>query len=171
VIAHERAIRRDLTQSARRVAGLGGDVPRRVLAEGRYFPPPGMPRPRGLRKLADKACYANAYRRADEHGWTYCEGFALVTEIGPVVQHAWCVDEAGDIVETTWNEVGGGYLGIEFDLSHVRQVADVTGAFGSVLEADWAAANGFVKRGSHFTPADCDLKCDPPPDLSDGNRL
>ena len=75
------------------------------------------PRPQGVRKLADKGCFTNAFRRAQEHGWHYCEGLALWRT--GFLHHAWCIDERGLVVETTWPELGAEYRGKMFPLVDV----------------------------------------------------
>ena len=51
-----------------------------------------------------KRCYANATRLVDGNPGrlTYVEGFAMSGEVGIAVEHAWAVDGAGSVVDTTW---------------------------------------------------------------------
>jgi hypothetical protein len=135
----EGLIRHDLNERVKLDLGIFSDIARRVLDEGRFYPAPAMARRKGIRKMANKGCYANAFRRASEQGWTYCEGYAH--HGGVVIAHAWCIAE-GEIIETTWKITGGGYLGIAIDFRHVAETAVRTGSHGSVLEADWFANEG-----------------------------
>lgn len=63
--------------------------------------------PPGLRP---KWCYGNAQRlalgRVRVKGfrgpWTYVEGYAMSTELGIPIEHAWVVDAAGRVHDFTW---------------------------------------------------------------------
>jgi hypothetical protein len=105
---------------------------RYLLERGRWWPVRDQARPSGTRKLADGSCYANAYRRAAERGWRYVEGVAAAFE-GIVVPHAWCADEDGFVVETTWQAAGCAYFGIELPLEAVASVRLETGRSAAVL--------------------------------------
>jgi len=79
-----------------------------------------------------KACYWNAYNLARRRKrLRYVEGFAL--SLIPV-EHAWCIDEDGRIVEPTWNHKSGflsepiptDYFGMTFDLELVRRIRKLT---------------------------------------------
>ena len=73
------------------------------------------PRPKGVRKLRDKLCFWNAFCRSEEFGWRYVEGWALTD--GVPIHHAWCVDDKGTVIETTWKDLGEFYYGCTFDLT------------------------------------------------------
>lgn len=85
-----------------------------------------------LRRGPLKQCFNNAFRMAKAKKWKYAEGWA--TNIIPV-QHAWCVDDEGNIVETTWAEDGLSYFGVEIPLGIVAAVARSTGCIG--VFASW----------------------------------
>ena len=70
-------------------------------------------RPPGVRKLANRYCFQNALHyvlRFHGKGWRYCEGIA--TSGGLPYHHAWCIDEHGFVVETTWAALGTKYIGM-----------------------------------------------------------
>src|SRR5215216_5814498 len=82
----------------------------------RNFPP--APRPKGMRKRADKACYRNVCMvvidKRYRNDFTYAEGIA-VSDLGFPVHHAWVVDRDGNAVDPTWPEPGRRYWGTTFD--------------------------------------------------------
>lgn len=69
-----------------------------VLAHGRpYAPAPwGRPDPQQPGRG-----FAAAHRWADQEGWTYCEGYALVPSAMafPAFEHAWCLTPGGVIAD------------------------------------------------------------------------
>lgn len=70
-----------------------------VLTEGELFR--WQPRPKDVTKMADKQCYFNALHLAMDRDWRYVEGFASKMM---VTMHAWCVDDAGRVIDPTWSE-------------------------------------------------------------------
>ena len=81
-------------------------------------------------------CYMNSYRLATSNlELTYVEGYV---DVGPlVIEHAWCIDKTGLVVETTLslpkpNAVVGtfGYFGIPFKQEYVWKTAVKTGEYG-----------------------------------------
>ena len=68
-------------------------------------------RPLGVRKGPDGYCFQNALSLVMRHeGWKYCEGIAVSAE-GLPCHHAWCIDERGLVVESTWPALGREYRG------------------------------------------------------------
>ena len=62
------------------------------------------------------ACYKNAFELALTHPeLTYCEGRALSMGIVPI-EHAWCVTESGQVVDTTWSGGERFYYGFTFGI-------------------------------------------------------
>jgi hypothetical protein len=102
-----------------------------VLQHGKPFTPPIIPRPQGIRKGKNKACYMNSYRLAMITGWTYVEGFAVFSDQIPIpLQHAWVIDEKNNVIETTWKTSGFEYYGIPFDMSFIHEVMFETRRYG-----------------------------------------
>ncbi len=68
-----------------------------VLTHGRIYPPS----PWGGGEQFPRRCYEAAHRLADERGWTYCEGYALVPSCAPFIgiEHAWCLDDQGRVAD------------------------------------------------------------------------
>jgi hypothetical protein len=80
-----------------------------LLREATWFEPPTkLPRWQG----AMKQCFHNARIAAKRYRWKYVEGMA--NSIIPV-HHAWCVDDAGQVQEVTWEKLGDCYVGVVFD--------------------------------------------------------
>ncbi|HZL04407.1 MAG TPA: hypothetical protein VFE45_03125, partial [Coriobacteriia bacterium] len=76
---------------------------RYVLEHGRWFIP--RHRPTGVRKGSDKACYRNTGRYVLDHPeHRYVEGFAMSTNLGMVVQHAWAADSMDFVIDRTWKD-------------------------------------------------------------------
>ena len=85
-----------------------------VLKLGRSFTP--QRRPKGIRRGRKKRCYENAFEVMVEHETlTYCEGFVLTEGLRIPVEHAWCIDEEGNVVDNTLPDPGTAYFGIPFD--------------------------------------------------------
>lgn len=82
------------------------------------------------------ACYANAqYLASRRKGLRYAEGYA--TSVIPV-EHAWCVDAQGRVIDPTWDEKHQpDYFGIAFDSEHVRRIRQVTGPHSYSLLFTW----------------------------------
>lgn len=60
------------------------------------------PLPEGVPEGKRGECFANAGRLADGASYRYCEGYGL-TDGGIIpVHHAWVIDEAGRVVDNTW---------------------------------------------------------------------
>jgi hypothetical protein len=76
-------------------------------------------------------CFQNASLRAKrDASLTYCEGYAW--NVIPVL-HAWLVDGDGQLIETTWREVGSAYYGIRFRTDYVWEQIKKHGHY-SVLD-------------------------------------
>lgn len=59
-------------------------------------------------------CYGNAFALVrDRRELVYCEGRALSGGVVPL-EHAWCVDAGGQVVDTTWRGQETDYFGVRF---------------------------------------------------------
>ena len=98
-----------------------------VMSNGKQYPI--RPRPKGVRQMAVKCCFRNAYLTSQRNGWDYCEGYG-VTGFFPIL-HAWCVDDEGYVVDTTWRD-GTYYFGVIFPTYYIDQVAVSKGTWGVI---------------------------------------
>lgn len=99
-----------------------------VLKYGQAFPV--IPKPRDIRKQADRACFKNAYYLAQERGWKYCEGFAISPNVSFPIQHAWAANEDGFAVDSTWRPEGLAYYGVLLDHQMVDEILLDSRTFG-----------------------------------------
>lgn len=105
------------------IAQLYCSIPFPTAPHAKYYP-------QGIRKQ----CYKNAANLAiSDKSLTYVEGWAFSGLIP--VEHAWCVDARGNVVDTTWGyEPDTQYLGVPV---HTRYLIDyllekgVYGIFGT----------------------------------------
>ncbi|VVB53357.1 Uncharacterised protein [uncultured archaeon] len=95
-----------------------------VLQNGKSFVP--KERPFSVSRLPLGKCFQNAFKVFMKHPeWSYVEGFAISTDaMLPIpFQHAWLVDEQGNVIDPTWNPVGTEYFGVAFDRQFVMKTA------------------------------------------------
>lgn len=99
-----------------------------VLRNGAEMP--GRARPKGMRKLADRACFRNSTMAAARYGWRYCEGLAssaALKHCGFVTLHAWNLDDDGNLVDLTWKDPANSlYLGLVIPDAQQRMVEQGT---------------------------------------------
>jgi hypothetical protein len=83
------------------------------------------PRPKGIRKRADRACFRNALRFVLDHpDHLYVEGLAVPDGWDFPVHHAWVAAEGSAVaVELTWREPGADYRGVALTLVEVARIA------------------------------------------------
>lgn len=100
------------------------------------------PLPPHVSKMPYKQCYANALLTAQEHGFTYVEGFAcrLLTTM-----HAWCEDDDGRVIDPTWSDDDPPptmYLGIRMNVDKVAARVVRQGVYGVLPQADTSLLDG-----------------------------
>jgi hypothetical protein len=91
-----------------------------LIQHGTFFTPKHLPPT--VRPMMVSQCYENAFRVASRSkAFHYVEGVAL--SLIPV-DHAFCVNAEGDVVDPTWasgrTELGLAYIGVELDLTEVK---------------------------------------------------
>lgn len=89
----------------------------------------------GYTRGEERLCFQNSQKLAiANEKLTYFEGFAA--GIIPV-HHAWCCDEQGRVIDTTWdNALGRVYIGAPFQTSYLLRRLRDNGHFHSLLN-DW----------------------------------
>lgn len=106
--------------------------------DGRNWTP--IPRPKGIRKRRDKACFVNCatHPRIYDHTYVYCEGLALFEineRVSMWVHHAWLGDAEGNAIDVTWSEPGIAYFGRAFDPMEVARAVGESHRFGGMTDA------------------------------------
>lgn len=93
-----------------------------VLAHGR--PWPWRPPPADLAWGRPRRCFENAATLAGAlpERFGYVEGFASGPMLPLAVQHAWCVDREGFVVDITWRGEGAAYFGVPFRRASLGKV-------------------------------------------------
>lgn len=112
-----------------------------LLAEGEAAIRAGSPLPRGVLRGPIKQCFQNAGELLTaDPSLTYCEGYAVLPDIGLPMLHAWCLTAEGRVVDPTWRDAEQAfYLGLpyqpEFCLAHwsTDAVWDIWAEFPSSL--------------------------------------
>ena len=89
------------------------------LKHGRLYHPRQFPKRCQLWRGKPKECLYNALLLAVMYpDFDYVEGYALHADvrINRPVEHAWCVDGKGNVIDPTWHEkVGREYFGVALD--------------------------------------------------------
>jgi hypothetical protein len=113
------------------------EIVAQVLTSASWWRP--CPRPKGVRKRKDRACFENSQKLVLKSGtgrtWSYVEGFAL-SALGVVVHHGWCGDEQGRAIDATWKEPGLAYFGVAFSAQEVARWLREKKTWGSMLTPD-----------------------------------
>lgn len=100
----------------------------------------------------DGYCYGNARALALDRrmGLHYVEGYAMHNAHTAPVNHAWCVNAHGQVIDPTWFKrlVGARrYFGVRFRPAYVERFMRESGSELSILL--WSAAGWPVQNGLH----------------------
>ena len=89
-----------------------------LLKHGRFYVPQPLPKPYQRGSL--RRCFDNAYQSALRSAGRlrYVEGLAVSGETP--VHHAWCVDDAGRVIDRTWDPPAIAYFGVVVPLARVK---------------------------------------------------
>jgi hypothetical protein len=76
----------------------------------------------GVKCGEPKQCFDNAFRLAGTNPLlTYCEGYATTSKLPFPVEHAWCVNKKGEVIDPTWKD-GKDYFGVEIPFSLASEI-------------------------------------------------
>lgn len=123
-----------------------------VLANGREFT--GRPLPRGIKRGTPKQCFKNATDLVLMHPtWHYVEGYVWSVTCPIGIEHAWAIDEQGEVVDNTLRATEqSNYFGVVYDRdTYLRYVARTS--YYGVMGGDYRAAIEVVKTGSLPDPS------------------
>ena len=103
----------------------------------------GSPRPADVPKEEKQMCFGNALHLALKRNWLYVEGYA---ESVMPLQHAWCIDDEGRVVDPTWEDAEDrAYLGIPMDPQFVVRLVCEQNYYGVLgLDYHMVIDHGFV---------------------------
>lgn len=116
----------------RQMIGRENLLKRFVLDKGRSF----VAQPFAGQRMTPKQCFSNALHYALEHDLLYCEGYGISGDLlkkGVLLpmEHAWCCDDAFNVVDPTWRDTAGAsYWGIAFNASLVAGYVAEKGWYG-----------------------------------------
>ncbi|MBX5212597.1 hypothetical protein HJB83_33820 [Rhizobium sp. NZLR11] len=66
---------------------------------------------------------------------TYVEGFALDPALPIPVEHAWLVDDIGQVIDPTWDDnIGHIYYGVPFERNFVARMMEQSGGQCGLLD-------------------------------------
>jgi hypothetical protein len=104
----------------------------------------GRKLPKGYRRGTPKECYANAARLVGEKpGLRYVEGFVWRDSLPLAIQHAWCIDAKGRVIDVTLGDPEKcQYMGIAVIRAELWDELRKTGYFGLLdsglgLNTEW----------------------------------
>jgi len=90
-----------------------------------------QPRPAGIKQGRMKECFKNAFdlMQDEPDEYTYVEGVAFPKGLIPV-NHAWCVDRSGKVVDPTWKDSETtAYKGVHLSSEFVTQTVLSKGSY------------------------------------------
>jgi hypothetical protein len=127
-----------------------------VLRHGVWFAPRNYPP--DLKSGPIKLCFGTSIMQAARYGWRYIEGFALMPGLAPgegpaVMLHAWNADIFNALIDSTWDNDGLAYLGVEFSVERADEATWYGN--GSVLQD---AERGYPLFQHTWTGEDFSLK-------------
>ena len=117
-----------------------------ILHYGRYWM--SRTKPKGVKWGRKGECFSNAFYLMARCPWlTYCEGYALLTDLPLEFLHAWCVDQEGNVIDNTWRKPSTEYFGIPFDRDWVLKFVRDKEESGVLLEYDEMFNAEWLKNG------------------------
>ena len=106
----------------------------------------GNPLPPTINPGTPKECFSNAGQHAlFSEDLTYCEGFAMRSDLAIPIHHAWVVDSEGRVIDTTWNDPQNcTYLGVEFSTKFLSKWVFKNKYWG-LLASSWSINHAVMK--------------------------
>lgn len=105
-----------------------------------------QPLPENIPRGEVKDCYRNAALLTLDHpGLKYVEGLATPQLLPFPVEHAWCVDQKGRVIDPTWDKPEESeYFGIVFRTEFLRKFLQEVGYYGLLCcwEKRWPIQRG-----------------------------
>jgi hypothetical protein len=119
-----------------------------LLAHGRVWGPRRTPR--DVKRGEAKQCYVNAFHLAmDNPGrFYYVEGIGTPVNLFPV-EHAWCVDRQGRVIDCTpyW-EGSSDYFGVKINMRTVHAIQGITSGYSALAHwQHWDEVRALLTRG------------------------
>lgn len=117
-----------------------------VMENGREFEAPGRWPDEPAQRGPMGQCFMNATSLALHSDLAYVEGYAVKADLPFPLLHAWCVDEAGSVIDPTWGDGGLCYYGVCFSDNYLKRIINERGYYGllDVYEIGFP-----LIRGSH----------------------
>jgi hypothetical protein len=127
----------DIKEFLRKIATVTNPVPKGfnyglhsfIFHFGLNFIP--APLPANIERGIPKECFRNAALLALETGLTYCEGYAN-SSLGIPLEHAWVINQAGEVIDNTWRDVGLEYFGVPFNRVYLERALDAQDHYGII---------------------------------------
>lgn len=106
-----------------------------IIARLGHGAKPGQPLPSKYRRGRQRECFKNAALLALEHDeLCYVEGYASRATLPLLIEHAWCLDPGGDVIDPTWEaSAADEYAGLVIDRAELREALLATQRYGVVF--------------------------------------
>ena len=121
-----------------------------------------QPRPKGVRQGQKRKCFFNAFQLADRNSdYCYVEGWA--DDNGLLLEHAWCVDRSGNVIDPTWQynphivyfgvplTMTWAYAAVTKNNGHWSSLWHAPTCFKSSGSVEIAVRHEFLRKGAELT--------------------
>jgi hypothetical protein len=123
-----------------------GPIPKLLEEHGQWYEPTELPA--GMEMQEPKRCFGNSLWLAQSNkDLTYVEGYAVPDFIELPMEHAWCVDKKGRVVDVTWENGGQAYFGIAYNTEYALEVALKTEVTGILVSENFEAIKNIIENG------------------------
>ncbi|ALG75738.1 hypothetical protein AL072_32910 [Azospirillum thiophilum] len=116
-----------------------------LLNHGQSWAP--VPLPTSIMHGALSDCFTNAWKTVQtQPDLRYVEGYGYDPDIGFPIEHAWCIDSAGRVLDLTWRDATRcRYFGAIFPPKAVVQIQALTGVYGVLDGSRWRSVEPLLK--------------------------